>query len=342
MELREIKNKLIWERFFAGQKEKTFLNSWNWGEFSEEMGNKIWRLGVFDGENLLALALALKIKAKRGTFILIQHGPAIKVLNRKKEVFKIILEELKVIASKEGADFLRINPLWLDTKENRDLLKEFSFKNSPMHASAYEGTLKLDITLPEERLFADFRKTTRYLVRQGLGNKDVSVETSSDLKDAKLYQGINKEISKRQKFVPFSFEFIKKEFEVLSKDNKALWFFGKYKGETVAAALVVFWSDIAFYHQAGSKAEHSKLSLPYLIMWEAIKEAKRRGCDLFDFWGHVDPEKNPKHPWAGPTLFKMGFGGQAFQYLKTQDLPISWKYPLIYAFEKLRSFKRGL
>ena len=52
---------------------------------------------------------------------------------------------------------------------------------------------------------------------------------------------------------------------------------------------------------------------------EAIKEAKKRGCKVYDFWGFTDPEKFPKHPWAGPTLFKMGFGGHKEEYVKTQD-----------------------
>jgi len=38
----------------------------------------------------------------------------------------------------------------------------------------------------------------------------------------------------------------------------------------------------------------------------------------------------------------MGFGGRASEYVKTQDLPLSKKYWLIYVFEKIRSIKRGL
>ena len=63
-----------------------------------------------------------------------------------------------------------------------------------------------------------------------------------------------------------------------------------------------------------------------MLQWEIIKEAKRRGCKLYDFWGYIDPKASPKHPWAGPTLFKMGFGGRAYEYVKTQDLPLSKKY----------------
>ena len=93
MEIREIKNKDIWEDFLREEKEKTFLQSWNWGEFQERMGNKIWRVGVFEEEKPVAIALVSKVSARRGKFLLIQHGPSIK--NSKPQALDLLLEELK-------------------------------------------------------------------------------------------------------------------------------------------------------------------------------------------------------------------------------------------------------
>jgi peptidoglycan pentaglycine glycine transferase (the first glycine) len=104
----------------------------------------------------------------------------------------------------------------------------------------------------------------------------------------------------------------------------------------------MFYSGTAFYHHAISVPQFSKMSVPYAVMWEAIVEAKRRGCSMFDFWGYIDPEKQPKHPWAGPTLFKMGFGGKSYEYVKTQDYPLSWRYWPIAIFETIRRIRRGL
>jgi len=344
MNIKEIQNKDIWEDFLLGCEDRTFLSSWNWGEFNRMMGNKIWRLGVFDRNELVGLALVSKIMAKRGIFLLIQHSSVIikHATDGKKQILGLLLEALKKIAKKENCSFIRINPLWESNQENQDILKSFGFREAPMHANSYEAAWKLDITPPEDELLMGLRKTTRYLVRQTLKNQDITVEKSKELDGLKIYQQLNEEVAKRQRFVPFSSEFIKNEFEVFLKDNQVLWFFGKYKDEVVAGALVVFWSGIGFYHQAASTAKYAKFSLPYLLSWEAIKEAKQRGCTLFDFWGYVDPKENPKHPWAGPTLFKMGFGGKAHFYLKTQDLPLSKKYWLTFIFEKLRRIKRGL
>jgi len=46
MEIKEINNKEDWEGFLLRCDEKTFLNSWNWGEFQKREGEKIWRLGI--------------------------------------------------------------------------------------------------------------------------------------------------------------------------------------------------------------------------------------------------------------------------------------------------------
>ena len=358
MEIKEVYDKNIWEGFLTEREEKTFLQSWNWGEFQKKMGNKIWRIGIYDDDELIAVCLIVLVKAKRGTYLLIQHGPIlsqklkIKPSSRAQvegtqncnskvfEILNLLTIKLKEIARNENADFVRIAPIFEDNEDNLKIFKELGFKQAPMHANAYEATWRLDIQLTDEELLKNVRKTTRYLIKKARENQDITIEKSDNQNDIKIYQNLNKEVSKRQKFAPFSENYIKTEFEIFSKDKEALLFFGRYKGNIVAGAVVIFWSGIGFYHQAASIQKYAKLSIPYLLQWEAIKEAKKRGCLFYDFWGFTDPIKFPKHPWAGPTLFKMGFGGRSFKYVKTQDLPISKNYWFINLFERLRKIKR--
>lgn len=342
MQIIQIKEKSAWDEFIFKLADKTFLQSWGWGEFQERMGHKTARFGLLEGEKILALASVSKIKAKRGTFLLIQHGPAVLPGAGKKEILSFFIKELKKIGRKQGAAFIRMNPLLERNSENERIFRELGAKESPMHASAYEATWKLDITQPEEDILKRMRKTTRYLIRQASANPDIKIEKSEDPADIAKYQRLAEEVAGRQKFVPFSGNYVKNEFEVFLKNKEALLLFGTYRGEVAAAALVVFWSGIGFYHQAASSAKFQKFSIPYLLQWTAVKEAKSRGCKLYDFWGFVDPKENPKHPWAGPTLFKMGFGGKSYVYIKTRDFPISLKYYFTYIFEKFRKIKRSL
>ena len=345
--LKEIKDKNFWEVFLSGIEEKTFLQSWGWGDFQKTMGNKIWRLGIYEKEKLIAVVLVSKIESKRGKYLLIQHGPSFaKALEGnarlKHEILNNLLEKLKKIGKEEKAIFIRIASLLEKNQENKEIFKKLNFRKSPMHASAYEATWKLDLMLSEEELFKNMRKTTRYLIRQTMKNQEILIEKSKKLEDLDVYQKITKESAKRQKFTPFSFKYTKKEFEIFLKENQAILFLGKYKGQPVAGALVIFWSGIGFYHQAASFLKYAKLSIPYLLQWEAIKEAKRRGCFLYDFWGYTDPKKFPNHPWSGPTLFKMGFGGCKKEYLETQDFILSPAYWFNWLIENLRKIKRGL
>lgn len=105
----------------------------------------------------------------------------------------------------------------------------------------------------------------------------------------------------------------------------------------LASALILFTKSSAFYHQGASI--HTKYPAPYLMQWEAIREAKKQGCQLYNFWG-IAPDENKDHPWLGLTMFKKGFGGNQIDYLPTYDLIISPKYYLTFCYEKLLRWKR--
>ena len=126
MQIKEIENKDIWESFLLECQEKTFLDSWNWGEFQKKTEDKIWRLGIYDSERLIALVLVVKIKARRGTFLFLPHGPNIKyeVQNKKHKIIKVLINKLKELAKQEKAGFVRVAPIWLRTEENIKVFKD--------------------------------------------------------------------------------------------------------------------------------------------------------------------------------------------------------------------------
>ena len=339
MEIKEIADKKEWEDFLATCNEKTFLHSWNWGEFQNEMREKIWRFGVFENGNMIAAVLVVKVAAKRGTFLLVPHGPVSQI--PRPDILEPLLLKLKDIAHKENAGFIRINPVWKREEETIAIFKKLGFKNSPLQMHP-EASWKLNITFSQEELFSNMRKTTRYLINQTQRNKDIEIRKSTDIEDVKVFSKMHELVSHRQRFVPFSIEYLLKEFSAFSKDNQILLLFGIHKGEIAAASFVIFWSGIGFYHHAASLPKFAKYSIPYLLLWEAIREAKERGCQLYDFWGYVNPKDHPSHPWAGPTLFKMGFGGNATEYVVTQDYPLKSSYWITWLFERVRKFRRHL
>src|SRR6185369_10459732 len=108
MEIREIKNKQEWEDFLAKRQEKTFLQSWGWGEFQKSMDEKIWRFGVYEQGNLISIALVIKVVAKRGSFFLVPHGPAVTEGEKlhMEQVLSLLVTQLRDLAKQERVDFI--------------------------------------------------------------------------------------------------------------------------------------------------------------------------------------------------------------------------------------------
>jgi len=357
MIISEIDDKNIWENFLLECRDKTFLDSWNWGEFQKMMGNKIWRLGILENDVLISVALITEIKAKRGKFLFCPHGPIIKKqeTQNRRQILGELLLELKKIAKNNRVSFIRISPIWEKNEENIRIFKELGFRQAPIHMHP-ELTWELDITPDEERLLMQMRKTTRYLIRQAQKNKDIEISQSQKIEDVEIFNKIYQETVDRHHFIPFSLSYLKNEFLSFTPDDQSVQknqgcpecteeqiatFIGKYKGEIISSAMIIFWQGIAFYHQGASSLKYSKIPVSYLLQWEAIREAKKRGCNIYNFWG-IAPGNDPGHPWTGLTLFKMGFGGYKKEYVKTQDFIISKKYWLNYLVEKIRKSKRGL
>jgi peptidoglycan pentaglycine glycine transferase (the first glycine) len=340
MEIKEINAKTQWEDFLLQCQRKTFLQSWNWGEFQVSLGKKIWRLGMYDQGKLISVALMIKMTARRGSFLLVPHGPVTNS-GEKEEIVKTLLEKLKELAKEEKADFIRVSPIWERLPENEKLFKELGFRLRPLHTHP-ESSWKLNITPNKEDIFDAMRKTTKYLIKQAQKNEDLEIYQTFDEKDIETFNNMHLEVVKTQKFIPFSLEYFKKEFAAFLPDNQIALFLAKYQGKVIGASYGIFWSNRAFYHHAALLPEYRKIPASYLLQWEAIKEAKKRGCQIYDFWGYSDPIKYPKHPYSGPTLFKMGFGGYKDEYVKTQDYIISQKYWINYIIETVRRIKRGL
>lgn len=84
---------------------------------------------------------------------------------------------------------------------------------------------------------------------------------------------------------------------------------------TLGSILLLYQRNKAYYWIAGTTREGKKLFAPTLLVWEALKCAKEKGCKEFDFVGVWD-ERLPKQnkEWLGFTKFKEGFGGIAQYY----------------------------
>jgi lipid II:glycine glycyltransferase (peptidoglycan interpeptide bridge formation enzyme) len=370
MNITEIQQKKDWDRFFNLVDSPTFLQSWEWGKFQESLGYPTIRIGIYDNQHLIAITQIIKIKAKRGNFLFIPHGPLFKPKTPSKKIktiIKALINHLEKIAKKEGYSFIRIAPISINTPENRLIFRQLGFKTAPIYMHA-ETVWQLPLTSAEEVILANMRKTTRYLIKKAI-RENVVVEKRLDNKVVDDFYQIYAETARREKFVPFSKKYIQNEFATFKKTGNALFLFANIDKNThfeatwevrskastptgaekcgvektpIASALIIFTKSTAFYHQGASL--HTKVPATYLLQWEAIKEAKKRGCLYYNFWGIYD-EQNQRTPksWQGLTLFKTGFGGEKIAYLPTQDyITNPYRYLTTFLWEKLLLLRRKI
>ncbi|HBC45275.1 TPA: hypothetical protein DCZ81_03855 [Candidatus Collierbacteria bacterium] len=78
--------------------------------------------------------------------------------------------------------------------------------------------------------------------------------------------------------------------------------------DNLAGAVVLIHQKTAYYYYAASLPAGKLLHLPYLVVWELMKETKKRECKIWDWEGIYD-ERWPNKGWKGFTHFKKSFGG---------------------------------
>ncbi|MBI2514711.1 peptidoglycan bridge formation glycyltransferase FemA/FemB family protein [Candidatus Wolfebacteria bacterium] len=350
MEIKEITDKNEWENFLNQTRPHTFLQSWNWGEFNRAMSEKIWRIGIYNHETcstkheacLVGVALIVKISARRGKFLFVPHGPIFRKQESgiRNQELKTFVEHLEDLAQGESCAFIRISPLMIKNSENEKLFEDLGFRKAPMNMHATDLAWILNVNPGEEELLKNTRKTTRYLIRKA--EKDgVEIVKSNAPADLEIFSKLYRETVERQRFVPYSNKFLQAEFEAFEKDDQISFFFAKYQGEIISGAMIIFYGDSAFYHQGASSLKYPKIPAPYLLQWEIIREVKKRGLKYYNFWG-ISPDDKPRHPWAGLSLFKKGFGGASEEYVPAQDLVLKKSYWITYLIETARKTRRGL
>ncbi|EKD65256.1 MAG: methicillin resistance protein [uncultured bacterium] len=332
------KDKTEWENFLSHHPETNFLQSWYWGEFHKKIKNDIQRTGFHENNKLVGVMLSIVEDAKRGRYLTVPGGPIIDWRNN--NLISAFDDEVIKIAKEKNCVFARIRPQLESNELSKNIFKKTGFINAPMHLHA-ELTTQLDITKSEDELLKNMRKTTRYEIKKAI-NQEIKITTSKDPAAIKKFYELQIETAKRQKFIPFSNEFLYEQFKTFAENNLALLYEARLEKILLAQAFIIFYGQEAVYHYGASTEEGRKHPGAYLIQWEAIKEAKKRKMSRYNFWG-VAPVDEIKHRFYGLSLFKRGFGGEDIEYLHAQDLIINRpKYLINYAIENIRKKVRNV
>ena len=297
----------------------TIFQTKEWEDFKLKTGwQKSWR--VFD-----ILVLEKKIPLL-GSML---YSPMISHDQTKLAMEKIFLDRIKKIAEDEKSIFYRMESA---DENNGDIDPKNSGYAKAFEEMQPEHTLLIDLTKSEEDILAQMKQKGRYNIKVAEKN-DIKIGIGTIEDFFKLYETM----AKRQKITHRNISYFQTLVDIGSPKDYVRVYTGKSAdGSVLASAIIVFYKDTCTYLFGGSSDEQREKMAPYKLHWEAMKEAKSRGCKYYDMFG-IAPNDDEKHPWAGVTRFKKQFGGTEFTALGSWDLVISpTKYKLFKLAEKIR------
>lgn len=322
LQLRKITQPEQWTHFLQQHPYNYFLQTWQWGDFQHQgLGKPIYRLGFYDNDKLVGLALAIVETTRFGQFVYVPRGPVLDWNNL--QLVQQALSSLINFFTQQNYFQLRLEPLVL--VEQVEVVKQFAklgFRTA-VKAIQVERAWVLNLNQSEADLLKNMRKNTRYYVKRGqkLG---LTVEFSTSDEDFFQFVNLLQQTSKRKGFIGIDTNYLQREFSFL-KSSVLQLALAKWQGQVVAGALVAYYGQEASYLHAAMADDQNKLEPSYYLQWECIRRAKFLGLSRYNFWGVVsDQNYHPGHPGYGYSNFKKGFGGSLEVYLKPQDYVYNW------------------
>ncbi len=203
------------------------------------------------------------------------------------------------------------------------------------HDTQPRENLIIDITKGEEELLAQMKGKTRYNIRLAK-KKGVKIFHTREKEYIDIFCDLV-EVTANRKGVTFhDREHYQKMFDNISSDILQLYV-AQYNDKVIAVNIISFYGGVATYLHGATSDEHRNVMAPFLLQWQAIKDAKEKECKWYDFGG-IFP-KNNDNGKKGITRFKTGFSPKdvSFKTLGSYDVVLSrFRYTLYRILQRLR------
>jgi len=281
--------------------ERPLWQTSEWEQFQKALGHKTTRI-----DHVLVLKYPLFLGMKY------VYLPRVSSFDGKKEASQFF-HDLRQMSKKKKWVFARI-----DSEQSLPIPADIRSKQS--HSPQPETTLLLDLNPNEAEILKQMKRKGRYNISLA-ERKGVTVKRAQSIDEQKefgtMFFQLLSETTQRDDFSAHDESYYQTMLRELPMSEIFVAF---YEGKPISAAICTFQKDRAIYYYGASSNTHREVMAPYLVQWEAIREAKKRGCKTYDFLG-IAPENAPlDHPWKGITEFKTKFGGTVVNYPPSQDL----------------------
>ncbi|MBP6889579.1 MAG: peptidoglycan bridge formation glycyltransferase FemA/FemB family protein [Candidatus Moranbacteria bacterium] len=316
----------------------SFLQSKEWARFQEMSGHEVVQLK--DGMHGFVHVLPMV-----GAYVYTPRFPEEKTSDQ-----EIFFRDLFLQAKNKKCGWVRIEPETVAVLQAWERIcseqgnEKLRLIKSPNDMQPREN-LVIDVSKPEETLLFEMKAKTRYNMRLA-AKKEVRVFVTREKKYQEIFFQLIEATAKRQHILPHPKSYYQSMFTVFSEEQLLL-FVAEYKGEVLAANLVLFSGDTATYLHGGTNDIHREVMAPILLQWEQIRAAKRRSCRWYDFGGVSTASLAKKQElvmsaWEGITRFKRGFspGTAPVVFPGCYDIVVDWSRYGLYL--RLRFLQKSL
>jgi len=252
-----------------------------------------------------------------------------------------LLVEVDAICRKNRAVLLKVEPDgWVEAEtEAARQLKGFHAGGIPIQP---RRTISVNLSGSEETILDRMKQKTRYNIRLA-ERKGVTIRPSTDLEG---FNSLMKVTAKRDGFGKHSFEYYRCVYNLFKPKGMVELLLAEYAGNPLAA-LMVFARGIRSWYFYGASNDMERNRMPtYLLQWEAMRWARKKGCIEYDLWGVPDEEEfvledqfETRHDglW-GVYRFKRGFGGTLQRSQQTWEKVYN---PPLYSIYRRYAGQRG-
>lgn len=310
---REITKTEEWDGLIREYGRENPYQLWRFGESTAVLGGHCKRFALFSSATPVLIAQVTRQKLFYGDnnfYLSIRQGPVI-IGDSYRELIPYFLSRVSGNRDFRG----EAAALTLESNHPYDpglagaLIEAGFLKSSGIQSHLTKGTIVLDLEPDNSALMSQMSKTTVRYIRSG-ARKGVIVRKSKSPNDFEIFWRLSATTAQRKPYTLFPRPWYEAVYKADDLDTEL--FLVASDGMTIAATLVLYHANTAFYLWGGSKPIPGVSGLR-LALWEAIQEAKRRGMAKFDLMG-IDEEYAP-----GLARFKRSFGGQEVNYIGCYD-----------------------
>ncbi len=296
-------NKKEWDDLILSIDKPNLMQTWDYGEAFNQVGWTTERYLVYYNNNLIAFFQVFKKRIFYATLIKLPRGP---LFLDESYLNAHLVPVLKII--RRSWRFWKCQHLQMECELPRlpsyyDLLCGLGFSLSKR--LFWEST-QVDLTLSEEQLFKNLKMNWRNALRKSIQYKlEIKKTTNRDDFDWLIEQ--YEVFKKNKKIVDLSKAMLNSLYNQMIENNTIHVLIAQNEAENIAGVIIVTHGKGCSYFLGWNGELGRKLNAHNFLLWNALKDAKKRGECFFDLGGVLS-----KNKYKSISDFKSGLSGKKY------------------------------